>query len=221
MRKTMLVLGILFILTATSQAGFNFGVKTMSLSKTDLAPIVMSTGIPTHLNNNQTLGSYFGIDLGPQVVIFGGLDFTYSRSKEEQTSAGTTEIWEFKFTSFTPNVGVKFYLRPRTSGDIVPYLEGSFFKTFTSVTIQSPFATPADLAFEKELLKESMSPFGFCPAFGVEYYFSNNFSLGGELGLRFSLASAEATEGTLTEKLNNDYISSYIGITLNYRFGLR
>jgi opacity protein-like surface antigen len=219
MKKTLLILGILFLFGAgTAYAGFNFGVKTLSLTNTDYysnSPMVHS---------NQILGCYFGVDVGTSVVILAGLDFSHSRVKSQDTPGGyrITDVDEISYTSFTPRAGVRFYLSSRTSGKITPYLEGGIFKTFTSMNYEDAYYTeyyPGYNSFYEELYKELLSPFGFYPAFGVEYYLSDNFSVGGEMGVRFSFGSGEATYGGITTKTNNDFWSSYIGINLNYRFG--
>jgi len=222
-KKTLLVLGILIVFgAATAQAGFNFGVKSLSLSETQFTGYELA-------RTSQMLGCYFGVDVSSQVVFLAGLDLSRARYKEQDTPGwvNPTDIYEFSYTSFTPHVGVKFYLKPRTSGDITPYLQAGFFKTFTSVNIGDPWDTPQEIAFEEELYKEVLSPFGFYPAFGVEYYFSDNFSLGGEMGVRFSFGTGEASwldtdvdpPVTHTTKVNDDYFSHYVGFTLNYRFG--
>jgi len=230
MKKVVLILGILFLFAAANaQAGFNFGVKALSLSQTDPTRIISNAGENTTavpILTSHTLGAYFGFDVSPQVVIFGGLDFYRSQVKRETTPpSGTITKYETSFTSFSPTVGVKFYFKPRTSGQITPYILGGIFKTFTSVTLDDPsyVITPQNKSYDEELAKKINSPIGFYPAFGVEYYLSNNFSLGGEFGIRFSMASATSSvtvnSQTTSRKLTDTFISHYFGITLNYRFG--
>ena len=215
MKKTLLVLGILVFFAASAQAGFNFGVKSLSLGYVDLTPENVDALVL--LPTNQILGCYFGVDVGERVVILGGLDFTRTNLKYEATGAGVAYEEKFTVTQFIPNVGVKFYLQPRTSGDITPYLYGGFFKAFTSLDLD---AVDEDDRAEEEIAKEVNSPFGFIPAFGVEYYASDNFSVGGEVGLRFSFAKGSFDWASgVKEELSYSTITKYIGFVLNYRFG--
>ena len=214
MKKTLLVLGLIVFFAASAQAGFNFGVKSLSLKQAGMVPLEFTDYYVPFMPINQILGCYFGIDVGAKVVILGSLDFNRTHAKWEYT--GATDV-DLTATQFTPQVGVKFYLQPRTSGDITPYFYGGFFKTFTSLDLD---AQDEGDEFEEEFTKEVNSPFGFIPAFGVEYYFSDNFSVGGEVGLRFTFAkgSFDWASGSKTE-LSYSTITKYIGFLMNYRFG--
>ncbi len=217
MRKALLVLGILILFgAATAQAGFNFGVKALSLKQTDLTPMMFTGSVP-YLPSNEILGCYFGVDAGERVVILGGLDLTRASFEYKESGADVSIDNKASITQFIPNVGVKFYLQPRTSGNITPYLYGGIFKAFTSVDLN---AVSESERADEEISKEVNSPFGIIPAFGVEYYASDNFSVGGEVGWRFSFAKGnfDWADG-VKEELSYSTITTYVGFVLNYRFG--
>lgn len=216
MRKTMLlVLGILFIYAATAHAGLNYGVKMLSLSQ--LNTNVSESYVPYPIN--QTLGCYFGFDVTPKIVILGGIDFNRFQNKYSESAEGALYESELSVTQFIPNVGVKFYFKPRASGDFSPYIYGGLFKGFASSNYDYTGADPEYLKFNEEVIKEINSPFGFIPAFGVEYYFSDSFGLGGEMGWRFSFAKADFdwASGEKDEYKYNT-INHYFGLTANFHF---
>jgi hypothetical protein len=173
------------------------------------------SGYISTLPSNQILGCYLGFDVVEPLVIFAGLDYTRKYYQEERENPTWKYTQEETFTQLTPNLGIKLYLKRRGSREVCPYFLLGFFKTYASVD------RGAKSAWEKateELVEELNSPWGFFPAFGAEYFFSNNFSLGGEGGLRFSFADAGAGWDETVVNLDDDYFAHYIGLTLNFRF---
>ena len=217
MRKALLVLGILFIYAATAHAGLNYGVKMLSLSQMNTSAGYYEATVPYPIN--QTLGCYFGFDVTPKIVILGSIDLNRFQNKYTESAEGDVYESELSVTQFIPNLGVKFYFKPRASGDFSPYIYGGFFKGFASSNYEYTDGSAEYLKYREEIIKEINSPFGFIPAFGVEYYFSDNFGLGGEMGWRFSFAKADF-DWASGEKVEYKYnaISHYFGLTVNFHF---
>jgi hypothetical protein len=213
----LLVLGILFIYTVTAHAGFNYGVKVLSLSQLNIGAGSFEGLVSYPIN--QTLGGYFGIDVTPTIVILGGIDLNRFQNKYTDSYLGVVNKSELSMTQFIPNIGVKFYFKPRASGDFSPYVYGGLFKCFASTNYENTGSSAEYIQYYEEITKEINSPFGFIPAFGVEYYFSDNFGLGGEVGWRFSFAKADFdwSDGEKEEYKYNT-ISNYFGLTANFHF---
>ena len=215
MKKTLFVLvfALVFFAASIAMAKVNFGVKYFSL--TNLTNT--SFGEVFTQNNNQILGMNLGFDVTPQVVILAGLELNSLSWKEEITVGEESEEAKLNISSFTPNVGVKYYLKERTDNSVCPYLFGGFFKTFTSVDATNYMGFTKE---EEDLIKGVNSPFGLVPAFGAEYFFSENFSFGGELGLRVSFAKGDytVTEPSATYSQTYNTINQYVALTLNFRF---
>ncbi|TXC85257.1 hypothetical protein [Luteibaculum oceani] len=83
-----------------------------------------------------------------------------------------------KGTIFIPSIGAKYFVSSK--GKLKSYIQGAFTKPFLSAKIE-------DDGVEDETIKEDLeklSIWGGELSFGVEYFFDENFSLGGEFGLR-------------------------------------
>lgn len=215
MKRTVFVLVFVFMffVASTAMAQVNFGVKYLSLTNLYMPPAGYY-GI-FHYSINQALGFNLGFDATPQVVILGGLDINQVSWTYENDASDTED--KFSASSFTPNAGIKFYFRERTENSVSPYIFGGFFKTFTSLDLGKDADKDAE-----DYFKNLNSPFGFIPAFGAEYFFSENFSFGGETGLRFSFAKGEykydVGDKDYTDEATYKTISHYIALTLNFRF---
>jgi len=192
------VLGVIASFTfgaGAASAGFEFGVKP-------------SSGVQS---------SYFGFGVGEQVVLFGGLDFLRVSASLESEQGDA----DAKATVLMPNVGAKFYLGPREDGEVAPYLLASVFKANTSFDVDvEGMEIPEDTM---EQIEDILSPFGVNAAFGAEYYFSDNFSMLGEYGVRYVKSSAELdTEigemGPIQADLSISAIHHTVGFGVNFRF---
>ena len=204
MKKVLLLMilsiGLIFCLAPNTNAGFNFGIRYLSL--TAQCP--------------PGLGFHLGADLGENAVILGGLELLRESSKKELTGAGPYSYKDESATTvFTPFFGGKYYFKSRSSGEVSFYISALFFKSFASVNIDT--GDPDADKYDEELYKELASPFGFNPAFGAEYYFSDYFAIGGETGLKFSSAKAEVKSGSTTYEESHSSIDHYFSITLNFR----
>jgi hypothetical protein len=221
----ILLLFFSLILFSTSSAfsttRINFGIKSLSLQYHESPQYYWvwfdsySSGYVSTLPSNQILGCYLGFDITEHFVMFAGLDYTHKYYKYESETSGSKFTEEESFTQLTPNIGFKLYLKRRDSREVCPYFLLGFFKTYASV---DKGATSAWQKANEELTEELNSPWGFFPAFGAEYFFSNHFSLGGEAGLRFSFADAGAGWDETVVNIDDDYSAHYIGFTVNFRF---
>ena len=220
----MILLFCLVLLLASpvfSATRINFGVRSLSLRYNESPQYYWvwldsyNAGYVTVLPSNQILGCYMGFDVAEPLVIFAGLDYTHKDYKYQWENQASKSTEEETFTQLTPNFGFKLYVKRRDSKEVCPYFLLGFFKTFASV---DKGAKSAREKANEELTEEVNSPWGFFPAFGAEYFFSNNFSFGAETGLRFSFADASAGWDQTVVNIDDDYFAHYIGFTVNFRF---
>lgn len=202
---TILSIGLTFSLVSTTNAGFNFGVKYLSMTKYFEFEEASVPELAFHL----------GAEMGENAVVFGGFELLKGSYKEELTGA---DAYSYKeegaITIITPFFGGRYYFKPRSNGQMSFYISGLLFKSLASVDIDT--GDPDEDKWDEEYLKELNSPFGFTPAFGAEYYFSDHFSIGGETGIKFSFAKAEVKTDGSTYEESYTLINHYIGITLNF-----
>ncbi|HCP44814.1 MAG TPA: hypothetical protein DIU15_02115 [Deltaproteobacteria bacterium] len=130
---------------------------------------------------------------------------------------------------FGLEIGSKFFLIERAKGKAPPFILVSFYKYFGNISEDGEYETfaldtldgepdtdnAADyLYYEQELL----SPQGFKVAFGAEYYFNDNFSLGGEFfGVDFSWARARNPSDMDLIDVRTRF-AMYTSLHLTYRF---
>jgi hypothetical protein len=156
--------------------------------------------------------AYFGADMGTITPIF-GIDFLGVTVTVEDTDVSAS--------MYIPHFGARVYLNSnRTAGSVVPFVQGTFMKSFASVDLGDG---DSDLT---DAIGDLLSFYGIGLAFGAEYFFADRFSLGGEYGLRYMKTSAELNVDmdildepiTLDSNLEISYKSSYAGVSLNFHF---
>jgi hypothetical protein len=205
-------LSLLLFAGAGAQAGMNFGVKSVTFHNS-LIPM------------DQALGSYFGFDVSPSVVVLGGLDYGRLGVKTEIGVEGFDTDTEVSASYMLFHAGVKFYLKPRQQGNVCPYILGGFEKTMTSLDAGGLGETVAGLigidVDEEDIIgpiEDVLSPFGIMAAFGSEYYFSDNFGIGGEVGVRILSSSGEIELPELADiKVTLSRYFIYSGFSFNFR----
>lgn len=186
-----------------SKAELNFGVKSLSFHNS-LIPM------------DQSLGSYFGANIGQNAVLVGGVDYGRLGLSVEVTGGGLDIAkTDISFGYIMPHGGVKFYFRPRGEGMVSPYILGEVVKSFGSVDL-GDLGDDLGLGEAEDMIKDLLSPFGIIAAFGSEYYFSDSFGLGGEVGVRLLFTSTESTDQGMTTKISVDRYSIYSGFTFNF-----
>ena len=116
----------------------------------------------------EKLTPYIGLDL---VMI--DVDFKDGRY-EESTSA----------VVMLPTLGARYAL---SDGDLRPYLFGSVFKSFASVSSDDWSQS------DENLIEDILGLWGLDFGFGVDYPFSEHLSIAGQYGLRLIFAGAETS----------------------------
>lgn len=167
--------------------------------------------------------SYFGFLAGTSMVLQFGLDYarvSVTVEGEEEIYDWVTDTWitgtyteEGSGNMLMPHGGAKLYLKPRGAGQTSPYFLLDVFKAFTSVSLEMDDADTEDA---EEFAGDLLSPWGFCLAFGTEYYFSDMFSLGGEYGFRNMMSSAKNDEIDL--EVSTSLGTTYAALTANFAF---
>jgi hypothetical protein len=204
MKKIILtmVISAIFLLVGNvdSEAQMNFGVKSLTFHNS-LIPL------------DQSLGSYFGASVGQNVVLVGGVDYGRLGLNVKVEVEGLADVdQDFSFGYIMPHGGLKFYLRPREEGTVSPYILGEVVKSFGSVDL-GELADELDMGEAEDMIKDLLSPFGIVAGFGSEYYFSDSFGMGGEVGLRLLFTS---TKLNTTAELSINQYFIYSGFTLNF-----
>jgi hypothetical protein len=169
-------------------------------------------------------GGYFGYMSGERATFLAGLDF--SRIAIDNSS-GTS------VSSVVPFFGIKYCFRDIGDDVATPYVKLEFNKTITSANdvgdlllmlVDVADTSLIDIGDEEaeaaeDALEDLLSPWGLTFAFGGEYFFSDEFSLGGEFGLRnkFHSSEIEIMEG-VSEKVSLNYHDTYVALTANFIF---
>ena len=212
--KLLLVLFTALVLINKSYGQFSFGV---------------SPGIG--LNS-----AYFGYKINNKIVPYIG--FQYLNAKFKYEESGEKYDWDlnqvvsyseknvFSGSLYIPNIGVKYFIKQQNK-----------IKAYLSLNISKPLLS-GNLKYdgeEDEDFKESIkniSMWGGEFGFGVEYFFDENFSIGGEFGLRYlHLKYNDTYESDLYNpntgnyqdtEIENDYrfnmSPTFSRISLNYYF---
>jgi len=212
--KLLLVLFTALVLINKSYGQFSFGV---------------SPGIG--LNS-----AYFGYKINNKIVPYIGFQYLNAKFKFEES--GEKYDWDlnqvvsysekniFSGSLYIPNIGVKYFIKQHNK-----------IKAYLSLNISKPLLS-GNLKYdgeEDEDFKESIkniSMWGGEFGFGVEYFFDENFSIGGEFGLRYlHLKYNDTYESDLYNpntgnyqdtEIKNDYrfnmSPTFSRISLNYYF---
>lgn len=167
---------------------------------------------------------YVGLDF---MSVSGNLTVSGTEWDYDQDKAVTySDKGEASASIFVPTIGAKFF-----------FLESNKIKAYANLNVSKPFLSASasyngkDSKEVKDAL-ENLSLIGGSLGFGIEYYFDNNFSLGGEFGLRYFHASydAEYDSEYYNPELDQDVptkisteaglsiLPTYSKLTLNYYF---
>lgn len=155
--------------------------------------------------------AYFGYKINSKIVPYIG--FQYINAKFKYEESGEKYDWEtnqvvsysiedrFSGSLYIPNIGVKYFLKQQNK--IKAYLSLNISKPLLSGNIKCD--GEEDKEFNENIKKVRM--WGCELGFGIEYFFDDNFSVGGEFGLRY-----------LHLKYNDSYMSDiYNPDTGNYQ----
>jgi len=180
-----------------SESEFKPKIFMFSLG-TGMSPLEEPMGIvPGSINTR------LGLFATPKIVIDFGLDFTRAHLSLEDKE-DEHKFFDEAVNIFTLHLGSKFYfLEPNRAGKITFYDQASFF-------LLIPFAASDSEGFE-DAVSDSFT-FGFLEGIGAEYFFADNFSVGGEFGLNLYILTHDGTD----VKGAGDVIDLYTGFTLNF-----
>lgn len=180
--------------------------------------------------------AYFGYKINNKIVPFIG--FQYAGAKLEMEESGIrndfntgqivsyNEKDEFSASIAVPNIGVKYFIKQQNK--LQAYLLYSFSKPIINAKITNNGVDDEDFI---ENIK-NISMWGSELGFGIEYFLDDNFSFGGEFGLRlFRLKANTSRTNTIFDpntgnpqevEIKNDYgfklSPTYSRISLNFYF---
>lgn len=165
--KLFFVLSVFMVLTTKAYNQCSFGV---------------SPGIG--LNS-----AYFGYKINNKIVPYIGFQYLNAKFKYEESGerfdwdlyqeVSYTEKTEFSGSLYIPNIGVKYFIKQQNK--LQAFLSLNLSKPFVSGKLQ--YDGDEDEDFNDAI--KNVSLWGGEFGFGVEYFFDENFSIGGEFGLRY------------------------------------
>lgn len=137
-----------------------------------------------------------------------------------------------KISMILPTIGLKYFFLE--SNKLKAYGNANFSKLILGGKVEdsSDPSNEADAEFQKILKNTKASAFQI--GFGTEYFFDNNFSLGGEFGLNMISFKSETSreemvihpndpsqdqEATFTNTFSAKFNPTYAKISLNFYFG--
>jgi len=242
MKKRIAVVAFLLSMavTSTAMADLSLGMGTRWTATRWYNPVFHSDVVTTgnhgsslgggnyQMNAETALDAYFMLAFSKKFGLYLQIDYLSMSwactSADNDDECTGRETGDMSFSSFGFELGMKYYFAEPRRAAISPMLTVGFFKYFASVTDGD---APADDQFA---LGDLSSPLGGRLAIGVEYNFSNNFSIGAEIfGFRLAYAATatveesgddRATDLVVAADSDTDYlsISMYTALTLNFRF---
>lgn len=201
MRKTALLAVVFFAIFASTGYGqFSFGVS------------------PGFNFNNANFGYKFGDNLVP----FIGLQYYNANFTVTEKSTGSEDSYsdETKLSAgiLAPNIGLKYFIAQENKVKL--FLTLNLTKPFISGKLSYNGAEDPDF---QEVI-DNTSIFGAELSFGMEYFFDENFSIGGEFGVRYLNFSTESSyyddwdESQYNYDMNFIMSPTFAKISLNYYF---
>ena len=185
-------------------------------------------------------GAAFGYKFPGDVAVYGGIDYLHFGATIETSSSFTLSPDPFHVSSSSSNkyessmslynlfVGAKCFIVK--SGSAKGYLLGEVSRPIVKLSTTSNGKDDPNV----QQLSDNLSIWGVKAGFGCEYFFADEFSLGGEFGLRYFFISTK-TEQSNTQSLGGtppttytsqtstdltvDIGLTYTMLTLNYYFG--
>jgi hypothetical protein len=106
-----------------------------------------------------------------------------------------------------PTLGARYAL---SNGDLQPYLFGNVFKSLAFLSSDNWYDD------DEDLIEDLLGLWGFDIGFGVDYPFSEHFSIAGQYGLRLVFAGAE---NRYDEELSAMLGLTHAEVALRFTFG--
>jgi opacity protein-like surface antigen len=121
------------------------------------------------------------------------------------------DVYEVSASVLSPAIGIKYFA-----------IQNAKIKGYFGLSLSKPFLTgklvedgDEDPDFKEAI--DKVSTFGFELGFGAEYFFVQNFSIGGEYGFRN--LSIKYSESDSEYEVKGRISPTYTKFTLNYYFG--
>jgi hypothetical protein len=183
-----------------------------------------------------------GIGKGDQVVPFLGFNVDrvgvsdFDEYNSDSDDAVETHTADATMMVFGLEIGGKFFFIERAKGKAPPFLYISFFKYFGDLSAgkDDPNVFMSDYRAAAAAMPQGNtedadsliaydnarhSPLGFNLGFGAEYYFNDNFALGGTfLGVSLSYASGSFDNGDYYKETQVTEFNLYTNLSMTYRF---
>lgn len=204
-----------------------------------IAAIIMVASVPAFsqftftaapgLNLNS---AYFGYKVG-KVVPFVGVQFMGANVKTVQTGTewdggpvAFTDEMKIKGSILMPTVGLKFFAIEKNK--VKGYMTAAFSKPFINAKMEYNGEENEEIG---EIL-DRISLWGATAGVGAEYFFDDNFSLGGEFGLQivagkyyeeyvddyYNPNTSTYVDADFTREINVRLMPTYSKISLNFYF---
>ena len=143
-----------------------------------------------------------------------GLGYFGISGTQKYTENGSTEKLDMAARFLIPRIGVRAF--GTRSGDLNSYYFGETFLVL-------PFISGSDLdEDDKAEIKDATDLMGFTIGSGVEYFFSESFSLGGECALNMIMHNVKYEGSDYYDEWENEIIiragATFTQITFNYYF---
>lgn len=153
----------------------------------------------------------------------GSMDYERTRTEHDYITNQTFTIVnteEVSINLYIPSLGLKYFIKQHNS--LNAYLTACISKPFVSG--KREYDGKIDEDYQEDI--DNVSFWGAEGGFGIEYFFDENFSLGGEFGLRYLHMNFKETyefESTYfkskTERVYKYNLSpTYTKISLNFYF---
>lgn len=162
-----------------------------------------SFGVAPGLNTNT---AYFGFKIGSLVPY---VNFQYAGGSMKMESGGIESKTSVKL--IMPGVGAKFF-----------FATNNKIKAYANLNVVKPFVSGKDVYDGDEDpdfadMFKKVSVIGGGLGFGVEYFFDDNFSIGGEYGVMYLTGNYDDSDADV--KVTIGAIPTYSKISLSYYFG--
>ncbi|MBI2894975.1 MAG: outer membrane beta-barrel protein [Deltaproteobacteria bacterium] len=227
------------VLASTASAELSLGMGTRwtwlrLYNPTYLGAVqTAGNGVAYVPNSHSALDAYFLLAFSKKFGVYLQLDYlntswsctaaSSGNDPEDDGCTGDESTGDQSFSAFGAEVGIKYFFAEPRRAAISPLMTLGFFKYFAS------YDDDDSVDDDMIALSDLSSPIGGRLAIGVEYNFSNNFSIGAEIfGLHISSAATSTFEtdaddgypGTVARYSDTSYltISMYTALTLNFRF---
>jgi hypothetical protein len=173
--KISIILAALVLFPAADSHAIIFGIRYSNLAQAPLPGI-------DNIGTKGRFGAYLGFKEKNSLFLVGA---DYDRYKLER---GDSLLYSRRLVV---NIGYRYHLLPTDKAeamDIMPFVAGHLYKSFSKVTADSTVLSAADRQYYKDL----SSDVGAWISLGAEYAFAPAFSFGAEAGLQYSRAKSKA-----------------------------